>query len=482
MDEMTQKYLDVQIEEYKVLKESVSRATASQFSIISFGLTAISVLFGFSSTSWNTPVLAELLFGIVIPIITIALLLMWTGEVYIVTSTSKLLLAKEKVINGYFKKFNEPALSYETWNRLQADLSFEKKLKTGRIRWNTDATFTLVALLNLMGLVLGVFHLFMYNPFNVINIVVALFVTVVDLVVLLFLYRFYHKVFNNHLNIEYLVIDGGATNTRVLGCDKNGGHVYFKKYNFGLNYVKHGNTEMRFVKIFEDLRKKYKYRTSNIKSILFGLSGIDTAENKAYFENILQRHAIPYDIITNDSSLVAYEFGAGNGVGILCGSGSNIVVKKGKDIYDRNYFHEEERFGSYNIVGRYVSLLEQNGKQIPRAIKVVDENNLTQKEKKKRTKYVKTLLANIDRKPYIREACIENAEVILKAVDKYITFLNTHEQVDIILSGGVFNSDQYTQIVKSKLIIKYGDKISVRYNGHRPIFSGAKRLIYPELY
>ncbi len=114
MTEKLSQWRKVAIEEYKTLREESLASMKMQQSILTLGTTTIGLLFSAAFNLWDKPMLPNLLFLVIMPLIVSLVMLMWAGEVARMFRASTFLRAVEKKINGSLRT-NKQALAWETW-------------------------------------------------------------------------------------------------------------------------------------------------------------------------------------------------------------------------------------------------------------------------------------------------------------------------------------------------------------------------------
>lgn len=130
----------------------------------------------------------------------------------------------------------------------------------------------------------------------------------------------------------FLGIDGGATNSTLVLLDDKENKI-LKARNGSLNLRNIGKRS--FLKNLKSLLKKIKPQFKNqIKGACFGLAGVDTEEDKKNVEEAiakLGKAILPCSaLVMNDIDIILPSVGLGEGVVVICGTGSNFFAKKDK--------------------------------------------------------------------------------------------------------------------------------------------------------
>jgi len=102
---------DVMMEEYKALRTVVIESLKNQQSVLSLGITTISVIIGFGANQWTQDFVPDLMFLVFTPLFSYLILLIWIAEVSRVMLAGNSILKIETEINLFFDK---TALNWET--------------------------------------------------------------------------------------------------------------------------------------------------------------------------------------------------------------------------------------------------------------------------------------------------------------------------------------------------------------------------------
>lgn len=130
----------------------------------------------------------------------------------------------------------------------------------------------------------------------------------------------------------FLGIDGGATKSTLVLIDEEENKI-FKAVGKSLNLRIVG--KRTFLNNFNSLLKKINPSLrKNIKGACFGLAGVDSKEDKKIVtEQIkkISKKVLPCPFfVANDIEIILPSVGLGEGVVVICGTGSNFFAKKDK--------------------------------------------------------------------------------------------------------------------------------------------------------
>ena len=99
------------MEEYKALRTVVIESLKNQQSVLSLGITTISVIIGFGTNQWTQDLIPDVVFLVFTPLFSYLILLIWIAEVSRVMTAGNFIQEIESKINSALGK---DALNWET--------------------------------------------------------------------------------------------------------------------------------------------------------------------------------------------------------------------------------------------------------------------------------------------------------------------------------------------------------------------------------
>lgn len=130
-------WIEVALEEYRMLRQEILRAAQARHSIAGHGLIVIGVLFAVAFATWREPVPAALLLLVVVPVLCYLLLVVWLGETARMLDAGHALGGLEERIGARFPG-EPPPLSWASRLRDPAALA-----RAARGRWGGVAVVLL---------------------------------------------------------------------------------------------------------------------------------------------------------------------------------------------------------------------------------------------------------------------------------------------------------------------------------------------------
>jgi hypothetical protein len=171
------KWIDIKLEEYKIIRTEINNYVKIQYTLISLGFTAIGALAGFGISILDD-ILSLVIFFVGIPILSNILLFLWTGLVRRSLRNASYCYMIEKEISKVIskpQKIKQNALNWEIWvNKMNK--SQKKKKKNNQEKLDYFVIFALFLLFVLISLILACCILFNNPDFQAILTIKAVII------------------------------------------------------------------------------------------------------------------------------------------------------------------------------------------------------------------------------------------------------------------------------------------------------------------
>jgi hypothetical protein len=197
-EEAYSKWFDIVLCEYSSLRTESIESLRNQQAVISYGLTVIGVLIGFTGGIWMKKTIVEIIYIIFIPFLCNFIILIWNGEVNRMSRAGRYIKEIEDKVNQMVKthlKINKPALYWETYLREQKIQG--RMITNNKKKRNYYAILGMFGLLSYLSVVIGVFHNYMVYDKDVLSWIYSLdkpFIVLTISVLLLITGGFIHHV------------------------------------------------------------------------------------------------------------------------------------------------------------------------------------------------------------------------------------------------------------------------------------------------